>query len=175
MPESGPVQNVVYTDTYVSVAQQGVKEDGTTFSDKFLFFDQFSYKYDRNWNFVAISDTSGYAGGSDVMLAVDRKLASASASATVATFVCTFGRRSSSCADGPAITLTASWTGTGDIIRSGDNYRVNSKSFTYTAHSRGSYRDASASASIGGVGTGTSLFADIYNFTSHEVSVCHGC
>ena len=77
-----PVTNVVYTDTFLFTAEQAVKADGEVFSDKFLFIDQFSYKFDRSGNFIFVSETFGFAGGSDVSLSVDNKLTSASVTAT---------------------------------------------------------------------------------------------
>jgi len=174
IPDTGPVQNVAYTDTFIVVADQKVTVDGSTFTDAYLFFDQFTYKFDRNWNFVPLSDTFGSAGLPDVSISVDKNLLSATASATASSVTCTFGRRGT-CTDGPSVAISASWTGTGDIIRTGGNFRANSKSFTYTSHDKGSFRDATASASIGGLSTGTLFFARIFNVSYHEVSVCHGC
>ena len=75
------VPGVLYTDTYVSVSDQAVKQDGTVYADKFLFVDQFSYMIDRKGIFVGVSETFGFAGGSDVSLTVNRTLTSASVTA----------------------------------------------------------------------------------------------
>ena len=38
------VPGVVYTDTWITVSEAAVKQDGTVFSDKFVFVDEYRYK-----------------------------------------------------------------------------------------------------------------------------------
>ena len=73
-PDGQLVTNVVYADTYVFTAEQAVKQDGTVYTDKFLFVDQVSYKVDQRGNWILVSETFGFAGGADVSLSVDRQL-----------------------------------------------------------------------------------------------------
>lgn len=166
-----PVTNVVYTDTFVFASEDAFTSDGEVFSDKFVFIDQFSYKFDRRGNFIFVSDTFGFAGGSDVNLAVDSKLLSASVTASVALQTCTERQ----CTDAGIGLLVASWTGQGDIIRQSGTFHVTSKTFTQSGQFRGSFRNATATGSLDGAGFGSLFFADIFSSTSRDVFVCHGC
>jgi hypothetical protein len=171
-----PVTNVVYTDTYLFTAEQAVKEDGTVYSDKFLFVDQINYKVDRHGNWVFVSETFGFAGGTDVSLSVDRQLASASASASVALATCTPGRHGSySCEDAGIVSVVASWVGQGDLLRQSGTFHLGSPGFTENGQFRGSFRNASADGSVNGVGLGSSLYADIFSSTSRDIYICHSC
>lgn len=177
LPADGiAVTNVVYTDTFLFTAEQAVKADGTVFSDKFLVIDQFSYKIDRRGNFIFVSQTFGFAGGSDVNLSVDRGLTSASVTASVALQTCTVDRRGNpTCVDAGIGSVAASWTGQGDIIKQSGNFHVVSKGFTQNSHFRGSFRNATASGSLNGADIGGSqFFADIFSSTSRDVFICHG-
>jgi hypothetical protein len=166
-----PVVNVVYTDTFVFASEDAITQDGEVFSDKFAFIDQISFKIDRRGNFVFVSETFGFAGGSDVNLAVDSKLNSASLTASVALQTCT----ERSCTDAGIGSLVASWTGQGDIIRQSGTFHVTSKTFTESGQFRGSFRNATATGSLNGAGFGSQFFADIFSSTSRDVFICHGC
>jgi hypothetical protein len=170
------VAGVVYTDTFISASQQAVKLDGTVFSDKFLFIDQFSYKIDKSFNFIAVSETFGFAGGTDVNLSVNAKLTSASVAASVALQTCTVDRRGNfTCADGGIGSVSASWTGQGDLIRQSGSFHVVSKGFTENFTSRQTSRNAVAKASLNGAGIGGQpFFADIFSATSKDIFICHG-
>jgi hypothetical protein len=176
-PESGtPEPGVVYTDTFLQTAAQAVREDGTRFDDKFLFIDQFSYKFDRRGNFIFVSETFGFAGGNDVNLSVNTpSLTSASVTATVALTTCTEEHGEFVCVDAGTATVHAAWTGTGELVRVSETFRANSKSFTEVFRFRGTFRDASATGGMDGTDFGTSLFADIFNASSADLFVCHGC
>jgi hypothetical protein len=176
-PVSGtPEPGVVYTDTYLETAQQAVREDGTRFDDKFLFIDRFSYKFDRRGNFIFVSDTFGFAGGDAVALTVDaQKLTGASVSADVALTTCTEEHGEFVCVDAGTATVRASWTGTGELVRVSETFRAGSKTFTEVFRFRGTFRDATATGGMNGTDFGTSLFADVFNASSADLFVCHGC
>lgn len=166
-----PITNVVYTDTFVFASEDAIMADGEEFSDKFAFIDQISYKIDRRGNFVLVSETFGFAGGSDVNLTVDSKLLSASLTASVALQTCTERQ----CTDDGIGSLVASWAGQGDVIRQSGTFHVTSKTFTQSGQFRGSFRNATATGSLDGSSFGTQFFADIFSSTSRDVFVCHGC
>jgi hypothetical protein len=171
-----PEPGVVYTDTYLQTAAQAVREDGTRFDDKFLFIDQFSYKFDRRGNFIFVSETFGFASGNDVNLTVDaRRLTTASVTATVALTTCTEEHGEFVCVDAGTATVHAAWTGTGELLRVSDTFRVTSKTFTEVSRFRGTFRDATATGGLNGTDFGTSQFADIFNASSADLFVCHGC
>lgn len=176
-PDGAPVPNVVNTDTEVSASQQATNQNGTSFTDKFLFLDQFNYKFDRRGNFVFVSETFGEAHGPAVALTVDtRKLGSASAGATVPVTTCTAGRGGNvDCADGGTASVSAAWTGQGDIVRMRDSSTVITKGSTETSHFRGTFRNATATGEVNGSQLGNSLFAEIFNAASKDVFICHGC
>jgi hypothetical protein len=170
------VTNVVYIDTYVFTAEQAVNQDGTVYSDKFLFVDQISYKIDQRGNWIFVSETFGFAGGDDVSLSVDRQLANASASASVALETCTAGRHGSyTCVDAGIGSVVASWVGQGDLIRQSGTFHYGSTGFTENGQFRGSFRNASADGSLNGGSLGASLFADIFSSSSRDIFICHGC
>ena len=174
--QGDPQPGVVYTDTYLQTAAQAVREDGTRFDDKFLFIDQFSYKFDRRGNFIFVSETFGFASGNDVNLTVDaRRLTTASVTATVALTTCTEEHGEFVCVDAGTATVHAAWTGTGELLRVSDTFRVTSKTFTEVSRFRGTFRDATATGGLNGTDFGTSQFADIFNASSADLFVCHGC
>ena len=167
-PEAG----VVCTDTFLFTAEEVFKEDGSSFQSTTLFMDQISYKFDRKGNFIFVSESFGFG---EATLLVDQNLNSASVSATVPLFTCTVDRKGNfTCAEGGSATVNASWTGTGDLVRVNDNYHAVSKGFTYNAHFRGKFREASASGQVNGSDVGTQFFAQILEVRSGEVFVCHG-
>jgi hypothetical protein len=167
---------VVYTDTFLYTAAQAVREDGTRFEEKFLFIDQFSYKFDRRGNIIFVSETFGFASGDDVSLTVDvRRLTLASVTANVALTTCTEEHGEFVCVDAGTATVHASWTGTGELMRVSETFRATSKTFTEVFRFRGTFRDATATGGMDGTDFGTSLFADIFNASSADLFVCHGC
>jgi hypothetical protein len=176
-PASGePEPGVVYTDTFLQTAAQAVREDGTRFEDKFLFIDRFSYKFDRRGNLTFVSETFGSASGDDVNLTVDAvKLTSASVTANVALTTCTEEHGEFVCVDAGTATVRAAWTGTGELVRVSETFRANSKTFTEVFRFRGTVRDATATGGMNGTDFGTSQFADIFNASSADLFVCHGC
>lgn len=170
------VTNVVYTDTYVFAADQAVKQDGTVYSDKFLFVDQVSYKIDQRGEWIFVSETFGYAGGGDMSLTINRQLTSASASATVALQTCTVDRRDSyTCVDAGIGSVVASWVGQGDLVRQSGTFHSGSAGFTQNSQFRGSLRNASADGSLNGSSLGAALFADIFSSSTRDVFICHAC
>lgn len=170
------VTDVVYTDTYVSISDQAVKQDGTVYADKFLFVDQYSYMIDRRGNDTFVSETVGVAGGTDVALSVNRTLTSASVTAAVSLSTCSADRRGNiTCVDAGIGSVAISWTGQGDVIKQSGTYHVVSKGFTETSKTRASYRNATASGSLNGATIGGQLFtADIFNASSRDSFICHG-
>jgi len=168
---SGSGVNAVYTDTFIFTSRDTFTFEGETFSEPSIFVDQFSYKFDRRGNFVFLSDRIGFASGADVDLSIDSKLRWATVSAVVPFDLCD----ERSCSPDGISSVVGSWTGTGAIIRVNDNFKVSSQGFTETGHFRGSFRDASASASIDGAGVGDQFFGDIFNSTFRDVFVCHHC
>lgn len=171
-----PDAGVVYTDTFISTSEQAVKADGTVFSDKFVYFDQYSYKIDRSGNWIFLSETFGFAGGSDVILSVDRALKSASVTAAVGLTTCTVDRRGNfTCVDAGIGSVAASWTGQGDTIKQSGSYHVVSKGFTSNSTYRQTSRNAIPSGLFNGADIGgQSFYASIFNATNRDIFICHG-
>lgn len=169
---AGSGTNTVYTDTYIYTSHDSFTEGGQTYTAPSIFVDIFSYKFDRRGNFVFVSERFGFASGSDVVnLSVDSKLRSATVSATVAFDLCD----ERSCAPDGTSDVDASWTATSAIVKVNDNFKVNSQGFTETSHFRGSFRDASATATVDGVSAGEQWLGDVFNVSSRDVFVCHHC
>lgn len=167
-----PQANVVCTDTFIFVSEQVFKEDGTEYPSTTVFLDQYSYKFDRKGNFIPVSERYGIA---EAALLVDQKLTSASVSATIPLSVCTVDSRGNyACTYDETVSVSGSWTGTGDLVRVNDNYHAVSKGFTLNGHYRGIFRDAAAVIQVDGNSTGTQFFADIFDVSNGSTYVCHG-
>lgn len=170
LPQStAPVAGQVYTDVFISAADQAVTSDGQRFDDRFVLLDIYSYTFDRRGNFVPVSARFGVAGGDAVTLTGDRRLTSAALSAQVELQSCDDRR----CSPAGTTSVSATWTGTGETTRVVGSFRVSSRSFSYHGRVNGSSRQASASASIPGVSTGPSLFASLFYGSSSERYICH--
>ena len=165
-----PGPNKVCTDTGVWVGEFVYKEDGTKYPSTTISFYQTQYKYDRKGNWIWISDTWGYG---EATFTIDNKLTSATASGDMLLTTCTPGRRGEvNCTEGGTITLSASWTGAGDLVRSNSNSRTISKGYKYNSHYSGTYRDASAQVS--GMEPGVQYWATLYNIKWMDVYISHG-
>lgn len=166
-----PGPNVVCTDTWISVGEEVYTQDRTKFPSSTLFFYQSSYKFDRKGNWIFVSEQYGFG---EATLSVSKQLTDASAGATVALTTCTADRRGNySCQDGGSAIISAAWTGQGDIVRSNYNYRVVSKGFSYVGHSRGTYRDATASAQVNGGDVGSGLYGSIFESRWKDIYITH--
>ncbi len=166
---SVPAAGTVCTDTYINVAEYVYSENGTQFPSSFMNLYQVTYKFDRNGNWIYVSDSWGWG---EATLTIDRKLSKASASATIQLSTCTVDRRGRYSCTESTLPVSASWTGKGDIVRSSGHWRSVSKGFTYNSSFSGSYREASAS--IQGVDAGSLMWAWMYNSKSKDVYVSRG-
>jgi hypothetical protein len=77
--------------------------------------------------------------------------------------------------DAGTATVHAAWIDTGELVRVSETFRTTSKTFTEVFCFRGIFRDATATGGMNGTDFGTSQFADIFNASSADVFVCHGC
>jgi hypothetical protein len=166
-----PAVNQVCTDTYLSVAEQVYKEDGSKIPSTTLSFYQSNYKIDRKGNYVFISDVYGY--GENASLTIDNQLTSATASASVMVTTCTIDRRGNyNCVDSGPLQVSASWSGYGSLVRSSSTSHTISKDYTYNSHFSGTYRNATASGQLNGADLGTLYYADLFNSRWSEVYIC---
>jgi hypothetical protein len=159
----------ICTDTYISVAEEVYKEDGTQYPSTTMWVNQYSYKFDKWGNWIFVSDSWG---GGEASLSIDRKLSNATASATLQMTTCTVDRRGNYTCQDSQVPVSATWSGVGDIVRTTGNSHTVSKGYTYNSHFKGSYRDASAQVS--GFEIGTQMWASIYNSRWMDVYVSHG-
>jgi hypothetical protein len=161
--------NTVCTDTGVWVAESVYREDGSKYPGTTMSYYQTQYKYDRRGNWIWISDTWGYG---DATLTIDHKLTSAAASGDMVLTTCTPGRRGEvNCTEGAMITLSASWTGVGDLVRSNSNSHTITKGYKYNSHYSGTYRDASAQVSA--MEPGVQYWAQLYISKWMDVYISH--
>lgn len=172
-PEDGvPEPNVVYTDTFLFTADEAVTENGEEFQNKFLFVEQFSFKFDRRGNFIPVSDTFGFAGGDDVSLTVDaRRLTSAAVRAVVQFEQCD----ARGCTPVGSELVEASWTATGPLTHNTGTFVSSSSSSTFVSRFRGTSREASATGRIGDQDLGVTEFASIFNSGFTDMLICHHC
>lgn len=170
------VPGVVYTDTWISVSEAAVKQDGTVFSDEFVFIDQYSYKVDRSGNWMPVAETFGFAGGTDVSLAFGTKLSSASIAATVSLTTCTVDRRGDfQCVDSGMGSVQATWTAQGSAVKQSGSSHIVAEGFTGKSSYRQTSRSAIATASLDGSAIGGQPFvATIFSATYRDIYVCHG-
>lgn len=159
----------ICTDTYVSVAEEVYNEGGTKYPSTTMWFSQYQYKIDKKGNWTYVSDSWGWG---DASLSIDRKLSSATASATLLVSTCTVDRRGNYKCQESTVPVSATWIGVGDLVRSSGNYHTVSKGYTYNSHFRGTYRDATAQVS--GLEVGAFGWASIYNSRWMDISVSHG-
>ena len=52
---------------------------------------------------------------------------------------------------------------------------MSSSGFTENYHFRGSYREATGTASMNGGRVGDAVYADIFSSTERDSTICHGC
>jgi len=168
---SGPVPNEVCAETYISAAEEAYREDGTRFPSKALSLYEYRYMVDDQGNWIFVSETSGYG---DASLTIDKKLAGASASATVPLTVCTADADwNYTCVDGGLATVSASWTGAGALEKSHGNYHQSAAGFTLNSHWKGTYRNATASAQVNGGDLDGLLYASLYESKSGDIWIYH--
>ena len=166
-----PVPNEVCTNTYISVAEEMYREDGTRFPNKALSLYEYRYTVDEQGNWIFVSETSGVG---DASLTIDKKLARASASATVPLTICTADAEwNYTCVDGGQATVNASWIGVGDLEKSHGNYHSSSTGFTLNSHWKGTYRNATASGQVNGVDLGTALYGSLFESKSGDIWIYH--
>lgn len=175
-PSTGiPTPGVVYTDTYVNAATDATRFDtGKSVTDA-LFVDQFSYEFDSSGNFVPVSDNYGQVNGSAVTLSLSKQLDAASASATVPLQACTFDSSGNeTCGNGPLLAVSAAWTGQGAVTKTNSHLNFHTKGTNEVSNFHGSFRNASASVSIGGnPAPGALAFADIFNVSQKDTQISH--
>jgi hypothetical protein len=168
---SGPVPTEVCTETYISVAEEAYREDGTRFPSKTLSLYEYRYTVDDQGNWIFVSDTSGMG---DASLTIAKKLNGASASATVPLTICTADAEwNYTCVDGGQATVSVSWTGLGDLEKSHGNYHQSSTGFTLNSHWKGTSRNAAASGQVNGVDLGTALYGTLSESKSGDIWIYH--
>ena len=162
-PESGvPEPNVVYTNTEALTGEFTYNEDGARYVLRFLDIDEFTYRFDEQGNLVPLSATNGVSEG-PVTLAVDNRLRSASAQATIHRTSCTphpnpaitprsliLCGSSNDPVDAGTAPATVRWVATGETIGRRDHDVDASPCLTIGSHSRSRLRPASATATYGG-------------------------
>jgi hypothetical protein len=177
LPADGAVEaGVVYVDTYVTLTELGGRDDGTVFENGLLMFDQYRYMFDRRGNYRALSFISGGASDDDLDFSIDHRLTSALLAASVQLMACGYDRVGewTDCTYG-AGRLTASWSGQGDVVRTGDNSVLVTRAYTRTTRGTSSTRDAAVTASWDGSPiVGRLVSATILDSTLRDVFMCHG-
>lgn len=177
------VPGFVYTDTWVTVTEQGGRDDGMVFHDTVLWFDQLSYKFDRRGSYIPLPGIRAGASGSAVDMSVDKRLTSASVTATIQLTNICWDRLGSgaatwyeeyACGYGVG-SVSASWIGQGNLVKQSENTTDVTKVYTRTTKGTFTYRDATVSGSWNGVGiVGHQVEAKILDSTLRDTFTCHG-
>ena len=176
LPSGGAVPNTVYTDTYVGAAHDLTTADGTRDRDDAVYVDRFSYAYDGSGTFVPVSYAYGFAHGSSVTLSASNSLSSASVTATVPLTVCAIDADwSSTCAGSVDTPIGVAWTGQGTTSRGHSVSNWSTGGSRYVSRYNGTFRDASASGTLGGDELGSSRWGQLYDVNAMSLSICHEC
>jgi hypothetical protein len=137
---------------------------------------------DGNGQPVGGVDVSGNANG-DVPFTIDAlNLTTASVNTVVPATTCTLDAAGNptTCVDGGTVNVAASWTGQGEISKGVfyDDHFLDPGSFVYIDRGSGTFRQANATATIGGQTFDTSDegMVDMGNNVGMTVLICpHGC
>ena len=173
VPADGPVIGAVYTDTYLSAGTSMTNAKGTRTAAG-LWFQRFTYLYDGSDQPTPISESFVSDFGSDLVVTIDGKLKTASASGTVMVVTCTVDSSwNETCREPIATVVRGTWTATGPALEVSSTYRAKGSGFKIFQSFQGTQRDATAAVAIGGVAVpGTIGFATISNSSGHAVSIC---
>ncbi|HEX2309049.1 MAG TPA: hypothetical protein VHI14_12075 [Jatrophihabitantaceae bacterium] len=164
------------TSTATSVTDAAVTVS-TSNQGSHLFVTQFTAYFDTNGNFTGATDTiadvtSGFS------FALGQSLASASLSgsglpATTCTFDANFNQIGCTAS---TIDVTVTWTGQGPISRGVTTSHSKSDGFSVTNHFNGTFRDATATGTVGGLTLSASElhFADLAITKTGTTIVCIG-
>lgn len=174
VPADGPVLGQVYSDTYVTAATSMTTVKGTKTPAGGLWFQQFTYRFDGSDKPSPISESFVSDFGPDLVVTIDGKLKTASASGTVMVVSCTIDTSYNETCDAPVATVVrGTWTATGPALQVTSTYRAKGSGFTISQSFKGTQRDATAAVAIGGAAVpGTIGFASISNSSGHTVSIC---
>jgi hypothetical protein len=174
VPADGPVLGQVYTDTYLAAATSMTTVKGTKTPAGGLWFQQSTYRFDGSDKPTPISESFVSDFGTDLVVTVDGKLKTASASGTVMVVSCIIDSSSNETCGAPLATVVrGTWTATGPALQETSSYRAKGAGFTISQSFQGTRRDATAAVAIGGAAVpGTIGFASISNSTGHTVSIC---
>jgi len=170
-----PAAGTMCTDTLVVGADQVTRQDGTKTVGPAVRLEEISYTVDAAGNFVFLAHRFGDA---PTGFAIDALFNNASASATMPMTLCTpDGAGSLVCAEDGSATVSASWTGQGELARTSPRNDVAvSNCGVVIQHSQVSkVRDAVATADVDGDSPGVLLFADMIQLRDAAVSVKHRC
>lgn len=167
---SWPVPNgTICTDTYIWVAEQVYKDNGTKYPGTTMSVSQYQYKYDKKGNWVYVSDSWGWG---DATLSIDNKLTSATASSTLQMTKCSLDRIGNYTCKESLVPVSISCNGFGDLVRSNGNNHTVSKGYTYNSHFQGTYREATCQ--VNGLDAGTMSWGSLFNTRWMDIYVSHG-
>ena len=175
VPADGPVVGQIYTDTYLAASMSMTTSHGIRTNQGGLWFSQFTYRFDGSEKPAPIGESFVTDFGPDLVINVDGKLRTASASGTVMVVSCTYdGDFNEICGEPVATAVRGTWTATGPALDVTSSYRAKGPGFTMNESFSGTQRQASAVVSIGGNAVpGTIEWASISDVKGRAVSICH--
>jgi hypothetical protein len=168
-----PEPGVICTDTFIFAGERVFDDGGVPFEEATLFIDQFTYMFDDMGNFVFISER---LGSGEATIAIDKRLLSATAIATVDTMLCLPDASGEVfCEEGDPVAVEANWTGAGDLTKVNGHFHQVSQGFKVNSHMKGTFREAGAVATVDGSDIGAALFARMSSTRQGDVVICHDC
>ena len=176
VPIDGPVIGQVYTDTYVAASTSMTSSRGVRTVSGGLWFSQSTYVFDGSEKPQPIGERFVSDFGPDLVITIDGKLRTATASGTVMVVSCTFDADyNETCGEPVATAVRGTWTATGPALDVTASYRVKGPGFTFSETSSGTQREATAAVTIGtNPVPGTLNWGAISDGRSNSVSICHG-
>ena len=174
-PADGPVVGHVYTDTYVAASTSMTSSRGTKTPAGGLWFSQFSYIFDGLDKPTPISESFVTDFGPDLVIAVDGKLRAAKVTGTVMVVTCTYDvTLIETCGQPQPTVVNGTWTATGPSLQVASTFRVKGPGLLMNQMFRGTQRQATATATIGGSAVpGTPQWASLSDSQVNSVSICH--
>jgi hypothetical protein len=175
VPVDGPVAGVIYTDTYLAAWTETSSNRGTKATTGGAWFSQFSYEYDDTISKPSpVSESFTTDVGTDLIVAVDRNLGTATVSGTVMVVNCTIDANyNETCGDPVETAISGNWTATGGRLQMVSTYHATGPGFTFSQTFQGADRQAVAFATIGDLPVpGIPGFGDISDSRSNSVSIC---
>jgi hypothetical protein len=123
-------------------------------------------------------DVSGAVFGDEVSLTVDKRLRTATVTATVPVVRCVVGgEEAGACTGAGTVRISLTFDGSGPLVHTVTNRHVRDGGIVENDHLNALQRDATVTGTVGGATVSTSdlISATIANAKSGTMALCHAC